>query len=100
MGSIEKLRMKILKMADAAAGRGNPFQALFRPWDLANEFHLENVFVRDELLRLARSGFIELFAYDGNRVRPLDEWRSPEDLFDATTDQGLVRVRLTSVGKE
>jgi hypothetical protein len=100
MCSIEKVRVRILKMAEAAATAGNPFQALLRPWELANEFDLGQNFVRDELLHLAHIEFIELFAYDGERNRPLAEWPSPQALFDATTDSGLVRVRLTSAGKE
>lgn len=99
MNKYESFRRKFLeKIAWTASAATTPTPV--STWGLFAEFDIPESHVREELLRLAKHGLINLVAWDGTRERPYNEWPDADSLFVNKTDGGFVRVRLLSAGGE
>ena len=96
MSRYEEFRRRILERAATELNRR--FSVTTR--GLANNHGIPESHVREELFRLAELGLISLFAWDGERERPYNEWPDKASLFANTTDKGHVSIRLLSAGGE
>lgn len=96
MNRYEDFRVGILEQARSAAQANHYITK--NTWGLASEYGIPESHVREELLRLAELGLIELSAWDGERERQHNEWADADSLFSNTT--GYVHIRLLSAGGE
>ena len=98
MDKHESFRRRLLEKVSWTSSANTPMPVT--TWGLSNEFDIPEGHVREELIGLARKGFISLVAWDGTRERPYNEWPDADSLFANTTDGGYVRIRLLSTGGE
>ena len=95
-GPFQRLKLYVLDSAD----KRFPEYANFRTDMLGREFGLKEGFVNQFLEGLHREGLIELSAWDGQRVLPIDQWPSTNEFFQSSADGGYKRVKLSWQGKD
>jgi hypothetical protein len=89
MNRTELMRREILRLAGATSR-----QAFISVKRLSAFYNLPEKSVRNELTRLAEEKRIRLAGWDGRQVRPLAEWRNPEEFVESAPEGFPVRVEL------
>jgi hypothetical protein len=86
-------------LADLA--RHSPGQVLhYKVVQLEQRYGVNEIDIRQLLPQWAQNDFIQLQAYDGQCVRPWNEWPDLDSFFFSQTDAGHIRVTLLQRGRE
>jgi hypothetical protein len=96
MTKFDKMRIGLLIRAQAA-----PDDARIRVHEIADEYGVEERFVRETLVQLHTDKLIRLSAFHQiGVVKPLEEWPNADNFFNYGSDGNYKRMRLLIRGAE